>query len=456
MQKTSGGMKLWQKKVALDKQIEAFTVGEDRDLDLFLAKYDVYTNMAHSIMLYKQGFLEKDELQEIRLGLKEILEMIDSNQFTIEEQVEDIHSQIELMLTRSIGEAGKKVHLGRSRNDQVLTDLKLFFRDELRSMGSLISAIIKLFLDKSDQSKDLIMPGYTHSQIGMVSSFGLWFGAFAEALITDLDLLIQTIRMINKNPLGSAAGYGTSLAIDREFTGYMLGFDHLHINSIYAQMQRGKTEWLVSICLASIAQTINKISADICLFTSANYRLIRLPDAYTTGSSIMPHKKNPDVFELIRARCNQIVQVPQQIQNLSMNLMSGYHRDYQLLKEIVFPALRSMSDCLQMVKLVIPGMEVFGIDLTDEKYQFLSSVDEINRRVNQGAAFRDAYHKVSREIEEGRNEFEPTMETTHIGSIGNLGNVYIATQLEKLENQIDAYRWDERIDEMFTDQKYQP
>ena len=449
-------MKLWQKSVELNKQIEAFTVGEDRDLDLFLAKYDVYTNMAHSIMLYKQGFLKKEELRDIRQGLKTILELINSNQFKIEEQVEDVHSQIELMLTRSIGEAGKKIHLGRSRNDQVLTDLKLFFRDELKSMGKAISTIVKLFLKKSDDTKELMMPGYTHSQIGMISSFGLWFGAFAEALATDLDLLIQTIRMINKSPLGSAAGYGTSLSIDREFTGYMLGFDHLHINSVYAQMQRGKTEWLVSICMASIAQTVNKISSDICLFTSANYGLIKLPDAYTTGSSIMPHKKNPDVFELVRARCNQIVQVPQQIQNLSMNLMSGYHRDYQLLKEIIFPALHNMVDCLEMVKLVIPSIEVFGIDPSDQKYQYLSSVDEINRRVNEGATFRDAYHNVSQEIEEGRNEFTPILETTHIGSIGNLGNVYIATRLKKLENLLNGYRWEERVNEMFDDEKYRP
>ncbi len=444
-------MKLWQQNIELNKQVEAFTIGKDKELDIELAAYDVYTNMAHAMMLFKQGFLNREELDNIQSSLRGILKKIKEQDFSIEPGIEDIHSQIEFMLTASIGEAGKKIHLGRSRNDQVLTDIKMYFRDQLKDIGDLLIEISKAFLSKSEVHQADLMPGYTHSQIAMTSTFGLWFGAFAESFIGDLDLLISTIDLINRSPLGSAAGYGTSLPIDREFTSFMLGFNHLHINSIYAQMQRGKTEWLVANSLASIAQTASKISSDICLFTSANYELITLPDAFTTGSSIMPHKKNPDVYELIRGRCGEIALLPQRVHNLSNNLMTGYHRDYQLLKEMVFPELRHLKECLRMILLTIPIIQVHGIKLEDHKYQYLSTVDAINELVTQRTPFRDAYQQIKKEIVEGRTEFKPHKKTTHIGSIGNLGNGYLQVRLEQLIRKLNEYDWQKKIDELFDD-----
>jgi len=415
-------MKLWEKNSKIDKEIECFTVGRDRDLDVYLAKYDVLGSMAHITMLESVGLLGKDELKLLLEELKKIYRLIENGAFVIEEGVEDVHSQVELMLTRTLGDTGKKIHSGRSRNDQVLVDLKLFARDRIRELTELISGLFDLLIAQSNRYKDVLLPGYTHLQIAMPSSFGLWFGAYAESLADDLLLLQAAYKICNRNPLGSAAGYGSSFPLDRSMTTALLGFDSMNYNVVYAQMGRGKMERTVAFAMAGIASTLSKLAFDACLFNSQNFGFIRLPDAYTTGSSIMPHKKNPDVFELTRAKCNKIQALPHQITLISNNLPSGYFRDYQIIKEIFIPSFDELKDCLYMTTRMMGEIEVNEHILEDEKYAPIFSVEEVNRLVSEGLPFRDAYKKVGLAIEAGTFKPDKNIRHTHEGSIGNLCN----------------------------------
>ena len=438
-------MKLWQKDFTLDKTIENFTVGKDRELDLFLAKFDVQGSLAHIEMLESIGLLEKEELQSLQVELKNIYQEIENGNFQIEEGMEDVHSQIEWMLTQKLGDVGKKIHSGRSRNDQVLVDLRLFFREEIQSISELVKTLFDKLQTVSEQHKDVLMPGYTHTQIAMVSSFGLWFGAFAESLADDLQLLLSAHKISNQNPLGSAAGYGSSFPLDRTLTTQLLGFDDLNYNVIHAQMGRGRTELILSFSMASIANTLGKLATDICLFSNQNYNFLKLSKEFTTGSSIMPHKKNPDVFELIRTKANQIQNLPQQIMGICNNLITGYHRDFQLLKETVFPAIENLKTCLTVTTLALEKIEVRTDILEEKKYEYLYSVEEVNRLVLEGTPFRDAYKIVGMQIENGNFTFDKNIKHTHEGSLGNLCNDKIEQKMnrtfqefdfEKIENQI--------------------
>ena len=415
-------MKLWEKNTQVDKEIECFTTGRDRELDVYLAKYDALGSIAHITMLESVGLLSHDELKPLIEELKKIYRLADNDQFVIEEGVEDVHSQIELMLTRSLGDTGKKIHSGRSRNDQVLVDLKLFARCQIRELTAMVSGLFETLIEQSNRYKDVLMPGYTHLQIAMPSSFGLWFGAYAESLTDDLALMQAAYKICNRNPLGSAAGYGSSFPLNRSLTTSLLGFDSMNYNVVYAQMGRGKMERVVAFALAGIAATLSKLAFDACLFNSQNFGFIRLPDAYTTGSSLMPHKKNPDVFELIRAKCNTIQALPQQITLIGNNLPSGYFRDYQTIKEIFIPSFDELKACLRMTMRVMREIEVNDIILDDEKYASIFSVEEVNRLVGEGLPFRDAYKKVGLAIESGNFVADKTLHHTHEGSIGNLCN----------------------------------
>ena len=422
--------KLWEKNVQVDQEVDRFTVGKDREMDLYLAKYDVLGSMAHITMLERIGLLTAEELQTLLAALREIYKVADSGKFGIEEGIEDVHSQVELMLTRSLGDMGKKIHSGRSRNDQVLLDLKLFTRAQIQALVTAVTSLFEVLIAQSNRYQAVLMPGYTHLQVAMPSSFGLWFGAYAESLVDDLQLLQAAYRVCNRNPLGSAAGYGSSFPLNRQLTTDLLGFDSLDYNVVYAQMGRGKMERTVAFAMAGIAATLSKLAFDACLFNSQNFGFIKLPDQFTTGSSIMPHKKNPDVFELTRAKCNKIQGLPQQITLIANNLPSGYFRDLQIIKELFLPAFDELKDCLQMVTHMMREVKVNEHILDDERYALMFSVEEVNRRVVAGVPFRDAYKQVGLEIEAG--QFKPNKQVahTHEGSIGNLCNEQIAQLMQ--------------------------
>lgn len=414
--------KLWEKNVKVDASIDLFTVGRDREMDLYLARYDILGSIAHITMLESIGLLTREELDKLTQELRNIYAIAEKGDFLIEDGVEDVHSQVELMLTRSLGDIGKKIHSGRSRNDQVLVDLKLFIRSELQSVVELTDNLFTTLIAQSEKYKNVLMPGYTHLQVAMPSSFGLWFGAYAESLVDDLTVLQAAYRVSNRNPLGSAAGYGSSFPLDRSLTTRLLGFDSMNYNVVYAQMGRGKTERIVASALASIAATLSKLAFDACLFNSQNFGFIKLPDAYTTGSSIMPHKKNPDVFELTRAKCNKIQALPYQITLIANNLPSGYFRDLQIIKEVFLPAFDELKDCLRMVEQMMSRITVNEHILDDCRYDPIFSVEEVNRLTLEGTPFRDAYKQVGLRIEAG--DFTPNKDVhhTHEGSIGNLCN----------------------------------
>ena len=428
-------MKLWEKNFEINKEIERFTVGRDRELDLYLAKYDVMGSMAHITMLESIGLLTPDELRMLLAALKDIYVQAERGEFTIEDGIEDVHSQVELMLTRRLGDVGKKIHSGRSRNDQVLLDLKLFTRDRLKSIVRLVEQLFHTLQTQSETYKDVLKPGYTHLQIAMPSSFGLWFGAYAESLVDDMMFLHAAFRQCNRNPLGSAAGYGSSFPLDRTMTTRLLGFESLNYNVVYAQMGRGKMERNVAFALASVAGTLAKLAYDACLFNSQNFGFVKLPNECTTGSSIMPHKKNPDVFELIRAKSNKLQALPQQIMMIMNNLPSGYFRDLQIIKEVFLPAFDELADCLQMADYIVERMEVNRHILDDEKYTPIFSVEKVNRLAASGVPFRDAYKQVGLEIEAGRFATDKQVHHTHEGSIGNLCTEEIALQMQSVVDQ---------------------
>ena len=428
--------KLWEKNFEVNREIERFTVGRDRELDLYLARYDVLGSMAHITMLQSIGLMEKDELDALLVELKKIYRDCVEGRFEIEEGVEDVHSQVELMLTRRLGDMGKKIHSGRSRNDQVLVDLKLFIRHELHEVADEVMTLFNELLEKSEQCKDVLMPGYTHLQIAMPSSFGLWFGAYAESLADDMLFLQAAYRMANRNPLGSAAGYGSSFPLDRSMTTRLLGFDSMDYNVVYAQMGRGKTERNVAFAMASVAGTLSKIAFDACMFNCQNFGFVKLPKECTTGSSIMPHKKNPDVFELIRAKCNKLQGLPAQITLIMNNLPVGYFRDLQIIKEVFLPAFGELKDCLRMAAYIINKMEVNRSILDNPMYDPMFSVEEVNRLAAAGMPFRDAYRKVGMEIENGTYHADHHIHHTHEGSMGNLCNDRIAEYMRSIYDAI--------------------
>ncbi len=432
--------KLWEKNVQVDQEVDRFTVGKDREMDLYLAKYDVLGSMAHITMLESIGLLTAEELQTLLAALREIYKVADSGAFVIEEGIEDVHSQVELMLTRSLGNMGKKIHSGRSRNDQVLLDLKLFTRAQIQELVTAVTDLFEVLLAQSNRYQAVLMPGYTHLQVAMPSSFGLWFGAYAESLVDDLQLLQAAYRVCNRNPLGSAAGYGSSFPLNRQLTTDLLGFDSLDYNVVYAQMGRGKMERTVAFAMAGIAATLSKLAFDACLFNSQNFGFIKLPDQFTTGSSIMPHKKNPDVFELTRAKCNKLQGLPQQITLICNNLPSGYFRDLQIIKEVFLPAFDELKDCLRMATHMLRELKVNEHILDDERYALMFSVEEVNRRVLAGMPFRDAYKQVGLEIEAGQFKPDKQVAHTHEGSIGNPCNKQIAQLMQTVIQGFDFER----------------
>lgn len=431
--------KLWEKNIQVDQMVEHFTVGRDREMDLYLARYDVIGSMAHITMLESIGLLTSDELKSLRIALKKIYQCIEDGVFIIEEGVEDVHSQVELILTRELGDTGKKIHSGRSRNDQVLVDLKLFTRAQIQETVQMTEALFKVLIDKSNRYKDVLMPGYTHLQVAMPSSFGLWFGAYAESLVDDLQLMQAAYKITNRNPLGSAAGYGSSFPLNRTMTTELLGFESMNFNVVYAQMGRGKMERTVAFAMAGIAATLSKLAMDACLYNSQNFGFIKLPDQYTTGSSIMPHKKNPDVFELTRAKCNKIQAMPQQITLIANNLPSGYFRDMQVIKEVFLPSFDELKDCLQLVTQMMHEIKINEHILDDERFSLLFSVEEVNRLVLKGVPFRDAYKQVGLAIESGQYVADRQVHHTHEGSIGNLCNQQI---LDLKEQTIKGFAFD--------------
>ena len=431
--------KLWEKNYEINHEIERFTVGRDREMDLYLAKYDVLGSMAHITMLESIGLLEKEELKPLLDELKNIYELCEKGEFVIEDGIEDVHSQVELMLTRKLGDMGKKIHSGRSRNDQVLVDLKLFTRHQLKEIADAVKVLFDELLQKSNQYKEVLMPGYTHLQIAMPSSFGLWFGAYAESIADDMLFVQAAYRMANRNPLGSAAGYGSSFPLNRQLTTDLLGFDSMNYNVVYAQMGRGKMERNVAFALASLAGTVAKMAFDACLFNCQNFGFIKLPKECTTGSSIMPHKKNPDVFELIRAKCNKIQSLPQQTMLIINNLPTGYFRDLQIIKEVFLPAFDELIDCLDMATYIIGKMEVNKHILENSMYDPIFSVEEVNRLAAAGMPFRDAYKKVGLEIEAGTFKADKHIHHTHEGSMGNLCN----DKIEKMmQDTLDGFHFE--------------
>ncbi|MCW2261434.1 MULTISPECIES: argininosuccinate lyase [Sphingobacterium] len=438
-------MKIWQKNIDVDSFVESFTVGNDRVMDLQLAAADVLGSLAHTRMLNSINLMTDEDLAIVQQELKNIYHEISAGEFEIEDSVEDVHSQVEMLLTQRIGEAGKKIHSGRSRNDQVLVDLKLYFRTEIQNMVGNTEIFFQQLIKLSEQYKDILIPGYTHLQIAMPSSFGLWFGAYAESLVDDLELMKAAWKVCNKNPLGSAAGYGSSFPLNRTMTTNLLGFDDLNYNVVYAQMGRGKTERILAQAMSSIAATLAKFAMDVTLYINQNFGFISFPAHLTTGSSIMPHKKNPDVFELIRSRCNKIQALPNEIALMTTNLPSGYHRDLQLLKENLFPAFKSLNDCLEIATFMLEHISVKKDVLDDPKYDYLFSVEVVNNEVLKGVPFREAYKNIGIAIDAG--EFQPSKEVnhTHEGSIGNLGNdqiqrmfkeVIAAFGFDKVENAL--------------------
>ena len=429
-------MKLWSKGFEPDQLIERFTVGADRELDLRLARYDVQGSMAHIRMLESIGLLSKYELDQLLAGLQEIAAIIEEGNFRIDDGVEDVHSQVEFMLTAKLGDIGKKIHSGRSRNDQVLVDLKLFMRDELRRIASETERLFHKLLELSENHKDVLMPGYTHLQVAMPSSFGLWFGAYAESLADDMQLLVAAYNIANQNPLGSAAGYGSSFPLDREMTTRLLGFADLHYNVVAAQMSRGKTERAAAMAIAAIASTLGHLAMDVCMWMCQNFGFVSFPDELTTGSSIMPHKKNPDVFEIMRGKCNRLTAVPNEIALLTANLPLGYNRDLQLLKDIIFPATTELAECLDMATFMLGHMQVRRDIVSDPRYDYLFPVEEVNRPVLGGMPFREAYRKVGLEVQDGT--YRPVREVhhTHAGSISNLCSDRIAAKFAALAQKL--------------------
>lgn len=425
-------MKLWQKDKASLQEVEKFTVGNDREMDMYLAAFDVLGSLAHIEMLKSVGLLTKDELSQLQKELKNIYRQIQKGDFKLQDDVEDIHSQVELLLTQKLGDTGKKIHSARSRNDQVLVDVKLFLRNELEELVNSIQPLFELLQSQSEKYKEHLLPGYTHLQLAMPSSFGLWFGAYAESLVDDMVTIKAAYDVVNKNPLGSAAGYGSSFPINRTLTTKLLGFDDLNYNVVYAQMGRGKAERIVAQALANVADTLSKLSMDACLYLNQNFDFISFPAELTTGSSIMPHKKNPDVFELIRSKCNQLKALPNEIMLMTTNLPSGYHRDLQLLKEHLFPAFNTLKDCIEMAGLMLSNIKVKKNILDTEKYKYIFSVEEVNKLVNTGMPFRDAYKKVGLEIEAGNFKYTTSINHTHEGSIGNLCTEEIKMQMQKI------------------------
>ena len=440
--------KLWEKSVQVNQEIERFTVGRDREMDLYLAKHDVLGSMAHITMLESIGLLQKEELTQLLAELKQIYALAERGEFVIEEGVEDVHSQVELMLTRKLGDVGKKIHSGRSRNDQVLLDLKLFTRAQIKEIAEEVEDLFQILIAQSERYKEVLMPGYTHLQIAMPSSFGLWFGAYAESLVDDMLFLQAAFKMCNRNPLGSAAGYGSSFPLDRTMTTQLLGFDSMNYNVVYAQMGRGKMERNVAFALATLAGTLAKLAYDACLFNSQNFGFVKLPDECTTGSSIMPHKKNPDVFELIRAKCNKIQSLPQQIMMIANNLPSGYFRDLQIIKEVFLPAFQELKDCLQMTTYIMNRIRVNEHILDDDKYSPIFSVEEVNRLAREGMPFRDAYKKVGLDIEAGRFTPNKQVHHTHEGSIGNLCNDRIADLMRQVVDGFNFVRMEQAEQEL--------
>ena len=437
-------MKLWEKDFLVQPQIDACTVGKDREMDLLLAKYDVLGSLAHIQMLESIQLISKNELEVLSASLKNIYQDIEKGLFKMDDDVEDVHSQIELLLTKSLGDIGKKIHSGRSRNDQVLVDLRLFFRAELQEIVRLMELVFHGFQEQSEQHKDVLMPGYTHFQVAMVSSFGLWFGAYAESLTEDLSLLESVFNIVNHNPLGSAAGYGSSFPLNRKMTTELLGFEDLSYNVIHAQMGRGKSELFIAFALASLATTLGKFSMDVVLYSSQNYHFLTLPKEYTTGSSIMPHKKNPDVFELLRGKCNLLQALPGQVSMLINNLPAGYHRDFQLLKEVIFPAIHNMKECLEMIAFVLPQLKIHDNLLDDPKYAYLFTVEKVNELVLEGVPFRDAYKQVGEMVE--KNEFVPGNKISHVheGSIGQLCNKEIFQKWKMIKDRFPFGKIEEK------------
>ncbi|MCT3941209.1 argininosuccinate lyase [Elizabethkingia anophelis] len=435
-------MKLWDKNIdgkeaEYAKIIEKITVGNDRDFDLLLAEYDIKGNLAHAEMLSRVGLLDESEWKLVEKELLIMLEEVKKGNFTIEDGVEDVHSQVEFNLTQKIGDAGKKIHSARSRNDQVLVDIKLYLKDEIKEIAKFSEQLFGTLQSLSEAHKDKLIPGYTHLQIAMPSSFGLWFGAYAEALTDDLELLVAAYNVCNKNPLGSAAGYGSSFPIDREFTTEKLDFETLNYNVVYAQMTRGKTEKILAMAMANLAGTLSKFSYDVCLYMNQNFGFISFPDSLTTGSSIMPHKKNPDVFELVRAKSNRIQSLPNELTLMINNLPSGYHRDWQLTKEIIFPGIETLKDCLQILDFMLQHIVVKDGILNDEKYKYLFSVEAVNREVLNGLPFREAYKKIGLEIENNQFQASTSVNHTHKGSIGNLSTEEIRENFYKVFNKIN-------------------
>ncbi|WP_316816638.1 argininosuccinate lyase [Pedobacter nyackensis] len=428
-------MKIWQKNIDVNKDIETFTVGKDRELDLQMAAFDVLGSLAHVEMLESIGLLTADELVEIQAALKNIYAEIEAGQFVIEDTVEDVHSQVEWLLTQRIGEAGKKIHSGRSRNDQVLVDLKLYFRSCIEEMVGNTNVLFEQLISLSNTHRDKLMPGYTHLQIAMPSSFGLWFGAYAESLVDDMEMMLAAWKICNKNPLGSAAGYGSSFPLNRTMTTQLLGFERLNYNVVYAQMGRGKTERVLAQAMSSVAASLAKMAMDVCLFINQNFGFISFPDELTTGSSIMPHKKNPDVFELIRSRCNKIQALPNEIALMITNLPSGYHRDLQLLKENLFPAITSLNECLEMTTFMLQNITVKDHILEDKKYAYLFSVEVVNELALNGTPFREAYKIVGESIDKGTFSPGKAVNHTHEGSIGNLCNTEIEGMMTEVLSQ---------------------
>ncbi len=446
-------MKLWQKNnntQASDwsNQVERFTVGNDRNIDVLMASFDVLGNMAHAKMLASVGLLSNEEADLLFAALKDIFTTTQEGNFVIQDSIEDVHSQVEYLLTQKLGDAGKKIHSARSRNDQVLVDVKLFLRNEIESLVNTIVPFFQLLQQQSETFKNHLLPGYTHLQIAMPSSFGLWFGAYAESLVDDVITLQSAFQVVNKNPLGSAAGYGSSFPINRTLTTELLGFSNLNYNVVYAQMGRGKAERITAQALANVADTLSKLSMDMCLYLNQNFDFVSFPASLTTGSSIMPHKKNPDVFELIRSHCNQIKAMPNEIMMMTTNLPSGYHRDLQLLKENLFPAFTTLKDCINMAILMLSNISIKENILQDDKYQYLFSVEEVNKLVLQGVPFRDAYKQIGNAIEANEFKYSIELNHTHEGSIGNLCNQQINEMMQKAISQFEFEKIHQAIEKL--------
>jgi argininosuccinate lyase len=442
--------KIWQKSVTVNELVENFTVGRDREFDLQMAAFDVLGSLAHTQMLESIGLMTADDLQLVQKELKNIYHDIENGNFTIVPEVEDVHSQVELLLTQHIGDAGKKIHSGRSRNDQVLVDLKLFFRHELQQVVEETEKLFRQLIELSEKHKDVLLPGYTHLQIAMPSSFGLWFGAYAESLSDDLEMVLAAYKITNKNPLGSAAGYGSSFPLNRTLTTKLLGFDSLNYNVVYAQMGRGKTERVIAQALSSIAATLAKMAMDHALYLSQNFAFVSYPDTLTTGSSIMPHKKNPDVWEIMRGKCNRLQALPNDVAMMTTNLPSGYHRELQLLKELLFPAFTDLKNCLHMATFMLQNITVNTDILNDPKYAYLFSVEEVNRLVLSGTPFRDAYKQVGLAIEKGNFKPDKQVNHTHEGSIGNLENEQIAASFNNIIKSFDFEKVGKAIKELIS------